>query len=117
MTKLFFTLVILISATAQASDYSHECIDASGMYTYYPDTQELIFNNNEAYNKSSYNVNFYKLENAVSGSCTANDGKTYPYSNTIYKIKIQYKSGSQGATDFTCELATDSLPAALSCVD
>ena len=115
-TILLIFISLSLGSFASASDSYNSCTDESGLFTYLPDSQELTYNGNEIYIRSSFNTHFVGVDSYEQGSCLAENGESYDYENIRYTLRFTYDKETNGPEYFSCEQGFDSLPAGQNCV-
>jgi hypothetical protein len=106
------------ASPALASDYSHVCRSADGVYV----MDDGLLTRSEFSGDPAKEITYRKLSETVikseTGYCVANaaGGKRFGYESKTYTLRVAFQdNGVATERDLLCELASDGLPAALTC--
>lgn len=111
-------LLLIVPATAFASDYSHTCRTADGQFEMH---DQSLYPAAEIGNPEK-DIPYTTLKETVlsqeTGYCLSNEarGQKFTFENKTYVLKIAFEyQGNQIETDAICELAASGLPAMYNC--
>lgn len=119
-----FSLLVLtaVLSTARAnfsvaSDYYHECADASGSYRIVDEQLMPVTRETGPIIEIDYTANSKITISQERGYCiSGNCGRNFEYENHQYVLDVTFEhNGARNTRAFICELASDGLPASCHC--